>query len=152
MRAAFSSISLAVCSDSKHFKSISGFYTRLSQKLSDYPGFVCSPCPGRLSNGTCTGRGVCEDDVAVKRRAAREREISPLQLAFLKGKGTCSCSEHFNGSTCELGQCPPGSQYAEHAIIAHCTLCHSATGFRGRHAWLMAEASPGSTSRCGITR
>eukprot|EP00913_Durusdinium_trenchii_P020609 g19357.t1 len=35
------------------------FFTDFSDKLSDYPGFVCRACPGRLGNGTCSGRGIC---------------------------------------------------------------------------------------------
>lgn len=100
------------------------FFTDFSDKLSDYPGFVCRACPGRLGNGTCSGRGTCEDDVMVKQLQAEEApEMSKLQTAFLRGEGTCTCSEHFNGTNCETGKCPAGTEYAEHSIIAHCEQC-----------------------------
>lgn len=97
------------------------FFTDFSDKLSDYPGFVCRACPGALEDDACSGRGVCEDDFSVKK--AQAGSMSKLQLAFLHGEGTCSCSDYFNGSNCETGQCPPGTEYAEHSIVAHCELC-----------------------------
>ncbi|CAK9087224.1 Tenascin-X (TN-X) (Hexabrachion-like protein) [Durusdinium trenchii] len=100
------------------------FFTDFSDKLSDYPGFVCRACPGRLGNGTCSGRGICEDDQSLKEQVKAEAPFtSPLQMAFIRGEGTCSCSPSFTGANCEEGMCPAGTEYAEHSIIAHCEEC-----------------------------
>eukprot|EP00439_Symbiodinium_sp_Y106_P039229 s22_g4.t2 len=104
-----------------------GFFTIHSNKRSDYPGFACHACPGQLTeNGTCSGRGLCFDDDVAKDAAQAEEnqvEMSRLQLAFLYGNGTCTCSKHFTGDQCERGVCPSGLQYMHDSIVAHCREC-----------------------------
>ena len=48
---------------------------------------VCFSCPTDSNGNVCSNRGVCNDG--------------------LDGDGTCKCVEHFSGSNCEIGTCPP---------------------------------------------
>ncbi|CAJ1385461.1 unnamed protein product [Effrenium voratum] len=101
-----------------------GFFTERSAKPSEFPGFACRACPGKLSgNGTCSSRGTCQDDDAAHKLAKETEGLSQLQLAFLRGNGSCSCSENFAGENCAQGECPAGMVYEDAAIIAHCEKC-----------------------------
>lgn len=104
-----------------------GFFTRHSDKRSDYPGFACHAWPGRLrDNGTCSGRGLCFDDSFAKDEVQASdvlKMTSGSQLAFVSGNGTCICSPHFSGESCERGVCPAGLEYTREAVLAHCRPC-----------------------------
>lgn len=71
----------------------------------------CFPCPGSgTESGTCSERGVCNDDPLAQARATGSR----LSITTARGDGNCSCSEGFGGvdtmgmTTCSEGECPVG--------------------------------------------
>ncbi|CAK8991019.1 unnamed protein product [Durusdinium trenchii] len=69
---------------------------------------TCKACPGyNTLEGTCSRRGVCEDD-ADARSSSQESNKSKYQVLTSFGSGQCKCLAPFHGDGCHEGECPSG--------------------------------------------
>eukprot|EP00435_Cladocopium_sp_Y103_P014227 s3921_g3.t1 len=77
----------------------------------------CRPCPGHNElAGTCSRRGVCEDD-ADARNKRLAKNLTGFKVTSARGTGRCTCSRPFFGHGCKEGQCPAGERLDRHAKV-----------------------------------
>ena len=82
---------------------------------------MCRSCPGFGSaSGTCTHRGICDDDVHARQRQAA-KNVSGFGHAGATGSGQCTCATPFTGTACEFGECPPGHRLHRNAEVSNAT-------------------------------
>ncbi|CAK8997906.1 unnamed protein product [Durusdinium trenchii] len=78
-------------------------------------GKICKKCPGYMTlAGTCSRRGVCEDDADARAHQEASNESGFTVLSAL-GTGRCTCSAPFFGLGCRGGACPPGQRLDRNA-------------------------------------
>ena len=69
---------------------------------------ACKACTGYGTlEGTCSKRGVCEDDDDA-RSTSQAANMSNYQVLTSFGSGQCKCLTPFHGDGCHDGECPSG--------------------------------------------
>ena len=86
---------------------------------------MCRSCPGfGTASGTCTRRGVCEDDADARHEQAA-KNVTGFALDTATGAGLCNCSAPFYGEACQEGECQPGHRLDRNAEVEQLTKKYS---------------------------